>query len=358
MARTGGLLSAAFTYYDDRDLGRHDFRKVELEAQQYLGFFNKRRVIALRARTELNFTNGDQTVPFYLKPWIGGPRELRGFRNYRFYDDNVLVLNAEYRWEAFSGLDMALFFDAGQVAAKKEDFALDRMETAAGFGFRFNIRNATFLRLDCRLLARGHEDLVAIRESLLMHDQRNVGMRLGAVLIVALAAPGIEAKKFYDDDPLWKMPPPLPAPAVKRDLSDFYDYFLYTFANPAERKKEAQEGESGALGVNTLGEVPDSRVVHQPHRSPRDDPRRAVARPRRREATGGRRMDHRLGQERGPYAGVHDPGCDRRALPAQIRPDDEPRDGLGGGPARHSFLLRSGLQRSPKLHRSLHSRTG
>ena len=148
LARTGGLLSAAFIYYNDRDLGRHDFRKVELEAQQYLGFFNKRRVIALRARTELNFTNGDQTVPFYLKPWIGGPRELRGFRNYRFYDDNVLVLNAEYRWEAFSGLDMALFFDAGQVAANKEDFALDRMETAAGFGFRFNIRNATFLRLD------------------------------------------------------------------------------------------------------------------------------------------------------------------------------------------------------------------
>ncbi len=154
LAREGGLLSAAFTYYDDRDLGRHDFRKVELEAQQYIGFFNKRRVIALRARTELNYTNGDQSVPFYLKPWIGGPGELRGFRNYRFYDDNVLILNAEYRWEAFSGLDMALFLDAGQVAARREDFALDQMETAAGFGFRFNVRNATILRLD---VAFSHE---------------------------------------------------------------------------------------------------------------------------------------------------------------------------------------------------------
>jgi hypothetical protein len=57
-------------------------------------------------------------------------------------------MNAEYRWEAFSGLDMALFFDAGQAVAKRQDFDISKMEIAAGFGFRFNVRNATFLRLD------------------------------------------------------------------------------------------------------------------------------------------------------------------------------------------------------------------
>ncbi len=79
-------------------------------------------------------------------------------------------------------------------------------------------------------------------------------------LLVLLAATPLllEAKKFYSDDPLWKMPEPLPAHAVKRDLSDFYDYFLYTFANPVEQKKNAEEGETVALGINTLGEVPDS----------------------------------------------------------------------------------------------------
>ncbi|MBI1357737.1 MAG: BamA/TamA family outer membrane protein [Acidobacteria bacterium] len=154
--RAGSYLAAKLNYFDDRQLGRHDFRQLELEGQQYLPFFNKKRVIVLRARSLFSYADGDQSVPFYLKPWIGGPGELRGFRNYRFYDDNVLVMNAEYRWEAFSGLDMALFFDAGQVAPQRRLFQLQQMQTNAGFGFRFNIRNATFLRLD---FAFSHEGM-------------------------------------------------------------------------------------------------------------------------------------------------------------------------------------------------------
>lgn len=154
LARSGTLLRTSLTAYQDLDLDRHDFRKWESEIQHYIPFFNQRRVIALRARTEMNFTADGQSVPFYLKPFIGGPQELRGFRNYRFYDDNILVLNAEYRWEAFSGLDMALFVDGGQAVAKRNDFALNKMETSAGVGFRFNVRNATILRLD---VAFSHE---------------------------------------------------------------------------------------------------------------------------------------------------------------------------------------------------------
>lgn len=148
LTRTGTLLRADFTNYHDQDFGRHDFNRLELEAQQYIPFFNKRRVIALRARSVMNFTGDDQSVPFYMKPWIGGPQELRGFRTYRFYDDNILVMNAEYRWEAFSGLDMAVFLDAGQAVPERQDFDIEEMETAVGVGFRFNVRNATFLRLD------------------------------------------------------------------------------------------------------------------------------------------------------------------------------------------------------------------
>ena len=141
------MLAAEWNVYRDLDINRHDFQRLDLEAQQYIPFYNKRRVIVLRARSALHFTDDDKTVPFYLKPWIGGPTELRGFRNYRFYDDNILMLNAEYRWEAFSGLDMALFFDAGQASPERK-FDLSEMETSAGFGFRFNVRNSTFLRLD------------------------------------------------------------------------------------------------------------------------------------------------------------------------------------------------------------------
>lgn len=65
--------------------------------------------------------------------------------------------------------------------------------------------------------------------------------------------------KFYDDDPLLRSPPPIGLEtAAQRDLSDYYDLFLYTFGHPAEEHGDAAEGLIPAKAVNTLGEVPDS----------------------------------------------------------------------------------------------------
>jgi hypothetical protein len=148
-ARNGGLVSARLTNYDDRTLGRHSFRRLDVEAQQYFSFFQSRRVIALRARSVMTFTNGfGQTVPFYLQPYLGGSDDLRGFRSYRFYDDHHIIVNAEYRWELFAGLDMALFFDAGKVVPKRSQVNFHDLEGSAGFGFRFNARNSVFMRVD------------------------------------------------------------------------------------------------------------------------------------------------------------------------------------------------------------------
>ena len=57
-------------------------------------------------------------------------------------------MNAEYRWEAFTGLDAALFFDAAKVAPKRSQLNFHDLETAVGFGFRFNVQRAVFLRID------------------------------------------------------------------------------------------------------------------------------------------------------------------------------------------------------------------
>ena len=146
--RSGGNYVAKFTYYDDRDLGMHDFRSLHLEAQQYFPFWNKRRVIALRAMTVVSFENPNQTVPFYIQPVLGGSDDLRGFRAYRFYDNNLIVATAEYRWEAFTGLDMALFFDAGKVVPRRSQVNFHDLEASAGVGFRFNVGNSVFLRID------------------------------------------------------------------------------------------------------------------------------------------------------------------------------------------------------------------
>lgn len=81
---------------------------------------------------------------------------------------------------------------------------------------------------------------------------------LTGVLVAALLAPaGVEARKFYDDDPLWKMPPPVNAPNVRqRKLSEYYDFFSMTFQKPGEKATPSAPVRAGA--INTLGEVPDS----------------------------------------------------------------------------------------------------
>jgi outer membrane protein assembly factor BamA len=146
--RRGGLYQVRLTQYSDRGINLHDFRRVDFEVQQYIPFFNERRVIALRAKNTITDAGSGKSVPFYLQPTVGGSDDLRGFRPFRFYGDNAMVLNAEYRWETFSGLDMALFVDAGKVSGARDRWNLNDLEGSAGFGFRFNVRNAVFMRVD------------------------------------------------------------------------------------------------------------------------------------------------------------------------------------------------------------------
>ncbi len=146
--RSGGLYGYRARQYRDLDLKKFSFRQIDLEAQQYIPYFNKTRVIALRALATLTFEKAGNTIPFYAQPKLGGNDSLRGFQRYRFYDKHALVLSAEHRWHAFSGLDMAIFVDAGKVASRKADLDFTGLEISSGFGFRFKLNEAYFMRVD------------------------------------------------------------------------------------------------------------------------------------------------------------------------------------------------------------------
>jgi hypothetical protein len=155
--RRGGYYLAQFSRYTDRELKRHDFDRLDVELQQYLPFFNERRVIALRARTTLTDTRAGQSVPFYMQPTLGGPDSLRGYRPFRFYGNNSLLLSAEYRYEVFSGLDMSIFADAGKVTARRASVNFKDLESSVGFGFRFNVRNNVFMRVETAFSHEGFQ---------------------------------------------------------------------------------------------------------------------------------------------------------------------------------------------------------
>jgi outer membrane protein assembly factor BamA len=155
--RSGGLYYAQWGRYVDQNRGAYSHHRVDIEAQQFIPLFNARRVIALRGRTTMTDTAEGQQVPFYLQPVVGGSESLRGFRPFRFYGNQALVMTAEYRYEIFSGLDMAVFADAGKVAVRKRDLDFHNLESSVGFGFRFNARNNVFLRIDTAFSHEGFQ---------------------------------------------------------------------------------------------------------------------------------------------------------------------------------------------------------
>lgn len=153
----GGRYAAKHLFYSDRTFDRYSFHRTIAEAEHYFAFFNQRRVIALHGKTELSGTDGGNLVPFFLQPVLGGSEDLRGFRPFRFYDDNLVVLNAEYRWEIFTGLDMAIFTDHGKVFHRRGDLDFSGLEHAYGLGFRVKTRDAVFLRVDSGFSREGFQ---------------------------------------------------------------------------------------------------------------------------------------------------------------------------------------------------------
>ena len=146
--RSGGRYVARLSSFQDQAMGVYDFTQFDIEAQHYIPFFNQRRVIALRAKTTMTRTSDGREIPFYMLPTLGGSEDVRGYEDYRFRDRNMVAFNAEYRFEAFSGLDVALFADAGKVAPTVGDLGFRNMKTAAGIGFRFNTSKRVFYRVD------------------------------------------------------------------------------------------------------------------------------------------------------------------------------------------------------------------
>jgi hypothetical protein len=60
--------AASYDRYHAQNYQRFSFHRFSAVAEQYFPFLNEKRVIAIRAQTELSFHSEDQEVPFYLQP--------------------------------------------------------------------------------------------------------------------------------------------------------------------------------------------------------------------------------------------------------------------------------------------------
>lgn len=150
--RRGGVYRTAWTRYWARDLAAFSFQRFEAEAAHFVPVANSRLTLALRGWVAGTDTAEGAAVPFYLMPSLGGSNTLRAYSNYRFHDRHLAIVNVETRLALMTHVDLAVFADAGNVAARMTDLNLDK--TSFGVGLRLHTEKATFARVE---VAHGKE---------------------------------------------------------------------------------------------------------------------------------------------------------------------------------------------------------
>ena len=151
--RRGGHYGVMFHRYHDPD-ATYSFNRVDLTAIHHIPVLRETWVVSLRARLETT-VGDDSVVPYFLLPSLGGGSSLRAYPSWRFRDRHALLTNIEWRWIPNRlGLDMAVFYDAGRVAADRADLDPKHFITNWGVGARFHGPLTTPLRIE---IAKGAE---------------------------------------------------------------------------------------------------------------------------------------------------------------------------------------------------------
>ena len=147
--RSGGVHRVSFGIWDDRTLEQFDFKRFDMVLTQYVPVGAARRHV-LTGRLGTSYVNNEtgERVPFYFLPYVGGVDTIRGFREFRFKDENALWVTAEYRWMPITWVSLATFVDAGEVTPDWRNVDFRGMKTGYGVGVRVHSEKQTFARLD------------------------------------------------------------------------------------------------------------------------------------------------------------------------------------------------------------------
>ena len=202
IARDGGYYSLTVARYPDLDLEHYDFRRIDLHLAAVLP--DLRQEAGLRGagpRPHLAQRRRQQ-CPFLL------PADARrqhdrcaASRISGSATRTSCYLNVEYRWEAFSGLDMALFYRLGKVATKPGDLGFSDLKHAYGIGLRFNTYKAVFLRIDIGVGGgEGLQLFLQVQQGVLSADAHRFSFAAAATLGIVLGVACVDrasAPSFY-----------------------------------------------------------------------------------------------------------------------------------------------------------------
>lgn len=128
--------------------GERDFNRVVLDVRAYAPLArggnrvgraagNGPAVLALRVLAGSVTGRGDDAVPLPEQFFLGGYDLLRGYDLYSIRGDRMVLASAEARVPLGSGVQGALFVDAGNAFAPGARASLSNIKTGVGAGLRF-----------------------------------------------------------------------------------------------------------------------------------------------------------------------------------------------------------------------------
>jgi hypothetical protein len=145
---SGAMLAVSAARFDDRDSDAYRFDRLAADARAFLPLGSPQRVLALRALVSADHPAEGSRVPFFLQDTLGGSHTLRGYRSFRFRGEKLVLLQAEYRWEAAPAVELAAFVDGGRVASHLADWSLGDLRTSYGLGLRIKSHERVVFRFD------------------------------------------------------------------------------------------------------------------------------------------------------------------------------------------------------------------
>jgi hypothetical protein len=116
-----------------RALGsKFTFNRYTLDLRRFI-LLAKDQVLAAQFYGQL--VNG--TEPFYEMQGLGGDSKLRGYYLLRFRENDMMLLQAEYRFPIWWRIGGAVFAGGGEVGHVISDFTTRGIHPSAGIGLRF-----------------------------------------------------------------------------------------------------------------------------------------------------------------------------------------------------------------------------
>lgn len=149
-AQQGVFVSLSALHFSKALGSNYSFSRFEADTRTYLKW--KKTIWAFQAYTMLQ----SGTPPFRMMALMGSDREMRGYYQGRYRDQNQLALQAEWRVPVKWGLGFVLFGGAGEVFRWNEPYRLEVFKYTAGAGLRVRVdkKGQVNMRFD---YAMGHQ---------------------------------------------------------------------------------------------------------------------------------------------------------------------------------------------------------